>query len=108
MGVVVVLYFKMPEMHQLFKLYLALLAALLVPHTHAVNCDKITSSNWTSLGANKCPNGTFFAPGYDAYSAEGQSAAQYQSNCCQVSRPPPPARPRPPLQNVMLFFSSVL
>ena len=88
-------------MRQLYlELYLALLAALLVRHTHAVMCKEITSSNWTNLGSNKCPNGTVFKPDEPAYSAEGQSAAQYQSYCCQVSRP----RARSGSSKLLSFF----
>jgi hypothetical protein len=88
-------------MRQLYlELYLALLAALLVRHTHAVMCKEITSSNWTNLGSNKCPNGTVFKPDDPAYSAEGQSAAQYQSYCCQVSRP----RARSGSSKLLSFF----
>ena len=62
-------------MRQLYlELYLALLAALLVRHTHAVMCKEITSSNWTNLGADdQCPGGTLYAGENDADSAEGQS-----------------------------------
>ena len=76
----------------------ALLVAVLVHHAHAVKCKEITSSNWTNLGADdQCPGGTLYAGENDADSAEGQSTAQYQSNCCRVS----PSAPPPPLQKLL-------